>query len=60
MDKALADLLAVAEDIKRLLILALFRSGVPQGDIGKALGISQGTVSKLFPGGIRAKQTKTK
>lgn len=40
------------EDIKRLLILALLRDGVPQGDIAKTLGVSQPTVSRMFPGRI--------
>lgn len=42
------------EDIKRLMILALLRDGVPQGDIAKALGVSQPTISRMFPGKIGA------
>jgi DNA-binding transcriptional ArsR family regulator len=42
------------EDIKRLMILALLRDGVPQGDIAKAMGVSQPTISRMFPGKIGA------
>lgn len=47
------------EDIKRLLILALLRDGVGQGDIAKALGVSQPTISRMFPGkiGVASKRT---
>ena len=40
--------------MKRLMILALLRDGVPQGDIAKALGVSQPTISRMFPGKIGA------
>ena len=40
------------EDIKRLLMLALLRDGVSQGDIAKALGVTQPTISRMFPGRI--------
>jgi predicted transcriptional regulator len=36
-------------EIKRLLMLGLLNSGATQSDIAKALGVSQGTVSKMFP-----------
>ncbi len=42
------------EQVKRLMILALLRDGVPQGDIAKALGVSQPTISRMFPGKIGA------
>ena len=42
------------EDIKRLLILALLRNGVPQTTIAKALGVSQPSISRMFPGKIGA------
>ena len=42
------------QDIKRLLMLALLRDGVSQGDIANALGVSQPTISRMFPGKIRA------
>jgi predicted transcriptional regulator len=41
--------------IKRLLLCALVRSGVSQGDLGKALGVTQGTVSKMLGSGISGK-----
>ena len=47
------------EDIKRLLILALLRDGVGQGDIAKALGVSQPTISRMFPGKIGAASKRT-
>lgn len=40
------------ENIKRLLILALLRQGVPQADVAKALGVSQPSISRMFPGKI--------
>ena len=40
------------EDIKRLFILALLRDGVGQLVIAKALGVSQPSISRMFPGGI--------
>jgi len=40
------------EDIKRLLLLALLKSGVSQADIAKALGVSQPSISRMFPTGI--------
>ena len=47
------------EDIKRLLMLALLRDGVSQADIAKALGVSQPSISRMFPRGI-AKIAKPK
>jgi DNA-binding transcriptional ArsR family regulator len=47
------------EDIKRLLMLALLRDGVSQGDIAKALGVSQPTISRMFPGKIGAAKRPT-
>ena len=41
------------EDIKRLLILSLIRGGTAnQEEIAKALGVSQSSISRMFPGGI--------
>lgn len=37
------------EDIKRLLIMALLRSGASQDEIANALGVNQSTISRLFP-----------
>jgi len=47
------------EDIKRLLMLALIRDGASQEHIAKALGASQPSISRMFPGGI-AKIVKPK
>ena len=41
--------------IKKLLALAMLRNGSNQDDIALALGVSQGTVSKMFPGGVGRK-----
>lgn len=38
--------------IKRLLVCALLRSGTSQEEIGKALGVTQGTVSKMLSNGV--------
>jgi predicted transcriptional regulator len=51
MGKELAELARAMEDIKRLLIVALMKNGVSQGDLAKALGVTQGTVSRLFKTG---------
>jgi len=40
------------EDIKRLLVLALLRGGASQAEIAKALGVSQPSISRMFPGRI--------
>lgn len=45
------------EDIKRLLLLALLRSGASQAEVAKALGVSQPSISRMFPGGA-GKATK--
>ena len=44
----LAELVA----IKRLLTFALLKFGATQNEVAAALGVSQSTVSKLFPGGL--------
>ena len=36
-------------DIKRLLVLALSRQGASQADVAEALGISQSSISRMFP-----------
>ncbi len=46
------------ENIKRLLLLALLRSGASQAEVSKALGVSQPSISRMFPTGI-GKATKT-
>jgi predicted XRE-type DNA-binding protein len=44
--------------IKRLLILALLRQGVKQDEIASALRVSQSTISKMFPGGLKIARDK--
>jgi predicted XRE-type DNA-binding protein len=46
------------EDIKRLVLLALLRSGISQADVAKALGVNQSSISRMFPGGA-GKPAKT-
>ena len=40
------------EDIKRLLVLSLLRSGASQAEVARALGVNQSSVSRMFPGSI--------
>lgn len=47
-------------DIKRLIVLALLRDGAKQDEIAAALGVSQPSVSRMFPGGIAAALKSTK
>jgi len=44
-----ADVLAVLEEIKRLLAYNMLLSGASQGDIAAALKVSQPSVSRMFP-----------
>lgn len=56
-------LLGELATIKRLLVLALIRSGANQTEIAGALGVDRSQVSRMFPGGAakpkRAGKTKT-
>jgi DNA-directed RNA polymerase specialized sigma subunit len=36
------------DSIKRLIVLLLLKTGATQKEIGSALGIDQGTVSRMF------------
>lgn len=51
-DNAFRELLQELRDIKRLLILNLLRSGASQAVVAKALGVSQPSISRMFPSGI--------
>ena len=42
------------ESVKRLLILRLIRDGASQEEIAGALGVTQPTVSRMFPKGFCA------
>lgn len=46
------DLAREVEGVKRLLILMLLRGGASQAEIARALGVSQPSISRMFPGGI--------
>jgi DNA-binding MarR family transcriptional regulator len=37
------------DNIKRLLILFLIKTGTPQGEIATALNVDQGNLSRMFP-----------
>lgn len=39
-------------DIKRLLIVALLKDGMQQGTIAATLGVSDATISLMFPKGM--------
>lgn len=40
--------------IRKLLVLALLRSGITQGQLGGVLGLDQSEVSRMFPKGALA------
>ena len=40
--------------IRKLLVLALLRSGITQGQMGGVLGLDQSEVSRMFPKGALA------
>ena len=45
-------------EIKRLLVFALARSGASQDEIAEALGVSQSSVSRMFPSGLGRAKSK--
>ena len=60
MDKKMDELVESVEQIKRLLIFALLRSGASQGDVAKALGVTQSSISRLLTGRVGEKAIKKK
>lgn len=60
MDKKLGDLVESVEQIKRLLIIGLLRSGASQADIAKGLGVNQSSISRLLIGKPGEKTNKKK
>jgi len=48
------------QDIKRLLILGLIKSGVSQKHVAKALGVNQSSISRMFPGKIGKVSSSTR
>ncbi len=46
--------LAELEMIRKLLVLALLRTGLTQGQLGGVLGLTQQQVSAMFPSGALA------
>jgi transposase len=49
---SLHDIHEELEISNRLMILALVRDGVPQKDIATTVGVSEGTLSKMFSKGV--------
>lgn len=49
-DSEATSVLQELEDIKRLLLFALLKSGASQAEVANALGVSQPSVSRMFPG----------
>jgi predicted XRE-type DNA-binding protein len=60
MEKKLDELIELVEQIRRLMIVALMRSGASQGDIAKGLGVNQSSISRLFVERVVKKAKKTK
>lgn len=62
--KSIDPQLAELEMIRKLLVLALLRTGMTQGQLGGVLGLSQQQVSAMFPSGalsaLNGKGKKTK
>ena len=54
-DKALEDIKNALEFVKKALIIDLVSRGFSQEDVGNLLGVSQKTVSIMFPKGILSK-----
>jgi predicted transcriptional regulator len=48
-------ILAELEAIKRLLMLGLLAQGQTQAGIARAIGVTQGTVSRMFPKSVGRK-----
>ena len=48
------------QDIKRLLVLGLVRSGVSQEHVAKALGVNQSSISRMLPGKIGKVSSSTR
>jgi predicted transcriptional regulator len=46
-------LTAELESIKKLMVLLLLKLGVSQGEVAKALGVSQPSISRMIPGKVR-------
>jgi hypothetical protein len=51
---------AELQDIKRLPILLLFRSGALQGDVAAALNVNQSSISRMFPKGVGSKSSPSR
>lgn len=40
------------QDIKRLLVAILIKSGASQGEVASALNVNQSSISRMFPKGF--------
>ena len=54
-EKSIAEIAADIEFIKKAMIVDLVSRGFSQEDVGSLLGVSQKTVSVMFPKGILTK-----
>lgn len=45
-------------DMKKLFVLLLLDRGYSQDQLAKALGTSQASISRMFPGGVPKKTSK--
>jgi len=55
-DEQAAEMLKELEMIRKLKILDLFDRGYSQAQLARVLGVSQPTISRMFPKGIGKKQ----
>jgi transcriptional regulator with XRE-family HTH domain len=53
--KKLDQLAGDVEAIKKFMIIDLISRGYSQDEMGKLMGVSQATISEMFPGGILKK-----
>lgn len=49
MSQEFSQLKVELEQIKKLFILVLLKSGMSQSEIGNALGVNQSTISRMMP-----------
>ncbi|HEV2111385.1 MAG TPA: helix-turn-helix domain-containing protein [Gammaproteobacteria bacterium] len=50
------ELLKELQDIKRILVVALIKSGASQGEVATALNVNQSSISRMFPSKDKSKK----
>lgn len=55
-----AELLKELQDIKRILVIALIRTGASQEEVASALNVNQSSISRMFPKSKKAKKKSGK